>query len=269
MVSNDKVSNMKQIKILSLFLILLVQVDSRAQSEKYGYDVVSLPRSQNLFTSFYINENNQVFIAINGGVYLPKDSLWFLPPAKEFYFTSMAPNVNDTGVFVLANTVDSTKIYYLKSSANGSIKKFHLVTMSKGVYNLIYKNGLCCVWGYDANDSRIGILSSGGIKWLITVKGIISQVQVNDSSEMYFSLKSSIYQLNNRKKVITVNSEISGFDFDRKGNMIVSCREGIGLVSKDSLTIIARGITGLVQYRNENVFVLPRKGGYLYDIHRL
>jgi len=250
--------------IIALILLFIQIGDIAAQDKKYSYDIIGLPPSQTMFTSFYINESNQIFVALNGGVYLPKDSLWFIPPANGHYFTSIAPNVKDTGLFVLANATDSTELYYLKTSVNGSIKKILLTKIGKGCYNLVYKNGLCCIWGYDLETSRIGILSSNGIEWLLAIKGIIRQVQVNDSSEVFFALNNSIYQLRNRRNILTINTAILGFDFDGEGNPIISCSEGIGLANDGKLNIVATGVAGLVQYKNENIFVLPPKGNKLY-----
>ena len=260
---------MKQLLLYISFVLIMPWINiSIAQTGKgeYKYSVISFPSLQTMSTSFYVNETGQVFLPLNGGIYLPKDSVWFLPPSKEYSFTSFAPSLKDTSLFVFANTADHTELYYLKSTVGAAIKKYPMATLEKGLYNIIYKNNTCYVWGYSSGISKIGILLKDEIKWLMNIEGLIRQVQVNDSSEIFFAYKNSIYTLGNRQTVLTLDKTIYGFAFDKSNNLLLSCSDGIGIRNNDKLKIIATEVSGVMEYRNGSLFVLDRSRNTIVQI---
>ena len=258
----------KYILNVVLLLLLIVAAKPHATCQVYKYSEINIPASQGLFSSFYVNEYNQVFLPLNGGIYLPKDSLWFLPPAKGYYFTSFAPNLQDTAFFAMANTADSSELFYLKSSVSAPIKRFSVLKLKKGIYNLIYKNKLCYIWGYSANNSRIGILGNGEVQWILNVNGMVRQIQVDDAAQVYFLLGRSVYKLNSREALLTLDRKIYGFAIDREGRVLVSCADGIGIKDNDKLSIIATGMAGLLENRNDRIFVLSQKSDKLYTVFK-
>jgi hypothetical protein len=247
---------------------MLAPIHVHAQTAIYKYKVYNIPQSQASFNSFYINEGNQIFLPLNGGIYLLKDSLWFISPVKGYYFTSFSPNLKDDALFVLANRSDSSQLFYLKSEKNKPIQRYTLAKFPIGIYNLVYKNGVCYVYGDDPNGSKIGILAKQNINWIFRIKDHIQQVQINESSEIFFALKNAIYQLSNQKKILILNSKINGFDFDSDGKIIVSLEDGIGIYSDGIVEIVASGIKGLIQYKNKSIYVLPTSGKALYQLYQ-
>lgn len=252
---------MKQ-KLVSIFIIILFASATKAQAQlpenNYQKDSISYPETTDIVTSFHVNDNNIVFLALNGGIYLPHDSLWFIPPSKNFYFTAFAPNVKDTSLFVVANTTGNSELYYLKSSIQSPIKRFLVATLEKGIYNLIFKANVCYVWGYCSNISRIGILVNGEVKWLLQLQGVIKQVQVNNDGDIFFTKNNSIFQLGSPKPILTLEKKIFGFDFDKQNNIIVSSMDGVGISIKDKLEFITSEAAGPVQYNHKSAFILNR-----------
>ncbi len=250
------------ITILSFALF----INSSFGQIQYKCKTYNLPINHAVFTSFYVNEVNQILLPFDGGIYMPKDSLWFLPPVKDYYFTSFAPDLKHSAFFVLANHADSSELYYLKSIRKSPVQRCLLAKISKGLYNVIFKNGVCYVWGFDPHESKIGILTENGLNWVFKIKGIIQQVQVNKSGEIFFALGNTIYQLSSQKKILILNSKILGFDFDEEGQIIVSFNEGVGVKNEDVIKIVATGINGIVQYANEKIYVLNPSGSNIYQI---
>ncbi len=257
--------------VLYFFFLLFNTGKLAAQDRenRYVHSTINLPTSQSLITSLFVNEINQVFLPLNGGIYLPKDSLWFIPPSKGYYFTSFAPNVKDTGFFVVANTSDSSELFYLKSSRDASIKRYPVLKLNKGLYNVIFRNNTCYIWGHDTKGSRIGILVNNEIKWLLNLSGVIQQVQVNDSSEIFFALNKAIYKLNNQQIVLSLNKEIHGFCFDKSGNIILSTADWVGVQNEDKIDIIATGMSGLSAYENDSIFIVSNKAQQINIISKL
>lgn len=247
-----------------VFILASSEASSQGQGKGYHYTEIKLPQSPSLFTSFYVNDANQAFLPINGGIFIPKDSSWFLPPSGSYYFTSFAPNLNDTSLFVFANTFDSSELFYLKSSASVPIMRYSVLTLSKGLYNLKFKNNTCYIWGHDSAGSRIGILGDNEIKWLLQVRGVIRQIQIGDSSEILFAMNKGIYRLDTQERVLQLDKEIYGFCTDKKGNIIVSFGNEIGMASGNRIDIISTGVTGLLEFANNTVFILSNKLHTLY-----
>lgn len=242
---------------------------AQQQADDYkSYVSIKLPSLVVPYTSFYVSESNQILLPYQGGIYSLKDSLWFIPPAEGFDFTSFAINFKDTAFFAIANGMDSTEIFYVKSGGKLPIKKYNLYKLQKGIYQLIYKNDVCYVWGYSSKESKIGILTGKGIQWLLSLKGVITQVRINDSSEIFFALDKAIYDLQKRETVMVDEKNIFGFDFDKNQNLVVSCSKGIAIKIGNKLSIIAKNIGGLVACRNERIFVLPPKGNEIYSFYK-
>jgi len=255
------------ITVLLLFLFALEPL-AQEKNVKYKISALSLPKSQNLFHSFFVSDQDKIFLPLNGGIYLPKDSLWFLPASKEYYFTSFAPDLKDTSCFVFANSSTATELYYLKSSKHSAIRKFCIAKLKRGSYAVIYKGSICYVWGHDGEQSKIGFLVNNKIKWLISIKGIIRQVQVDDKGEIFFALENSIHKLSTRQTIVTLASVISGFDFDKSGKIILSCADGIGIQKDKTIEIIATGLSGLIEYQNDVIYVLNSKGSSIFQIQQ-
>jgi hypothetical protein len=222
----------------------------------YDYTNYNIPATAALMTSLYVNENGQAFVPVNGGIFMPRDSAWFMPPAAGKYLTSFAPDLKDTALFVFANTKDSSELYYLKNSSRATIQRVVLSRLSKGIYHAIVKNKVCYIWGVDSVSSRIGILTKQKVRWLFQVKGMIRQVQVNDSAEIFFAMNQTIYKLNDRKIVLQLETPVSGFCFDASDSLLISYENNIARVAGNKIVVLATGVGGLLDYAAGKVFVL-------------
>lgn len=253
-----------------LFILLFSHFYANAQNESinYKYSVLNIPPSKNLFTSFSVTETSDILLPLNGGIYVVNDSLWFIPPSKQYFFTSVATNIIDTGVFVFANTLDSSKLFCLKNSLTAPIQRSLIVQMSKGIYNVIFKNNICYVWGHTGTNSKIGILVNKEVKWLINLKGVIQQVQVNSLNEIYFSLGKSIYQLNNQKKILTLEKEIHGFCFTKDDKIILSSIDGVGIYEHNNISIFASELDGLLEQKSDKLFLVSNKNKQVYILYK-
>jgi hypothetical protein len=268
-----KINIMKYLAVICTisFITLFVRKNSNAQipSRVYTYTSVAFPSSNLLQTSFYVNDANKVFIPLNGGIYMPQDSIWFIPPSKRYIFTSVAIDLKDTGLFVAACSADSSHLFYLKSSTNSPIKRSRLAELTKGIYNLILRNNICYIWGYSGDTSKVGILTDNGVEWLMHFTGVIQQVQVNDRFEIFFSVGNSIYQLNNNTTVLKLTKKIYGFCFDENDKLVVSTDDGVAIVDKGVQLIIAKNVLGIMQQQDEKVYILSNKEHKLYILSKM
>ena len=257
------------ILIICSTTILINKSNGQNNLGKYICKTINLPNSKCLFTSFFVNDLDQVFIPVNGGIYMALDSAWLIPPKRGYYFSSFAPNVKDTGFFTFANTIDSSKLFYLKNSMGLPVKKLNLLTLERGIYNVIFTNNTCYVWGIVGNTSRIGIVLRDQVKWLFNAIGIIKQVQVTDSSEIYFCLNNSIYKLGSRQVILSSPVPIYGFCFNEHGNLFVSTKNGFGHIEGNNLVIVATGVYGIANYRNGKMFVCSNSKGQINILSEL
>jgi len=245
-------------------------LNGSAQSGVASYHMkeIPIPKLHALVSSFYVNEEGHPFLPLNGGIYLPEDSLWFLPPTKENYFTSFAPVIEDTALFVMSNTNDSSVVHYLKTSSGGSVKKIKVAAVKQGIYNLIYKNKICYIWGYEGKYSSIGIVGNGAVNWLFKMNGLIRQVQLNEASDLFFCADSSIFKLNEKKLILKLNETIDGFCFTKSNNLLVSSTAGIGIVNQQELGLIATGVTGKLQAAGNSIFLLALQRNAIFRIEQ-
>jgi hypothetical protein len=233
----------------------------------YKYKIYNVPPSNISLTSFYVNDFDQVLAPVGGGIYMIKENTWFLPPSKEYYFTSFATNLMDSSFFIFGNSRSESKLFYIKIEENEPISRYSLAELEFGKYNIIYKNNIGYVWGVTTEESKIGMITEKGVEWIFEINGIIQQVQVNEKSEVFFSMGNTIYEISNKKKILTLASKIYGFDFNDEGKVVVSFNEGIGIQNDDVIEIIASDIQGLVQFKNKKIYVLPQEGKYLYEFY--
>jgi hypothetical protein len=228
---------------------------------------IPLPQSQVSYSSCYVSDDKSVFLPVGGGIYLPQDSIWFLPPSERYYFTSVAPVLTDTAFFAIGNTASTSELIYVRSSSQKLPIQLQIQSLDKGFYHLIYRNNLCCIWGFSGGHSKIGVLAEKQVKWVFTLKGIITQVQLNDAGEIFFAAGNSIYQLTTGKRLLTYEGKIFGFDFNSKQQIVLSCEQGVGYIDEaNKLNILARQIFGTVTARNNTTFVLPPTGRFMYRI---
>ena len=245
-----------------MFLLLVIHLfwshQEFAQSNHhYTYSVEkSVPGVKPIYSSFSLTRWNHVFVPVDGGIYNLFDSIWFIPPSGDYYFTSVAVNDPDTAFFVVANQNENTKIFYIKASNLKNIKKIELATISKGVYNITYKHSKCVIWGFDNDSCRIGILTTHSVKWLVSIKEPITQVQMNNNSEILFSTTHALRNISTSQLLFTTKERITGFDFDRKNNLVVSYLGGTGIMNGDTLHLISRDIFGLVMCHNDSLYLL-------------
>ncbi|MCF6130905.1 hypothetical protein [Flavobacterium wongokense] len=261
---------MDKSKIHIYLLIVLVSfvTISFKNVDGYKYKAYKIPASKIRLTSFYVNDFDQVLAPIGGGIYLIKEKNWFLPPSKDYYFTSFATNLSDSSFFVFGNTPDASKLYYIKIEEKQPIQRYALAELDLGKYNIIYKSNIGYVWGVGKKKSKIGMVTDKGIKWIFEIEGVINQVQVNDKSEVFFSMGNTIYNIAKQKKVLALASKIYGFDFNDEGKLVVSYNEGIGIKDGDYIDIVATGAEGLVQFKNKKIYVLPQNGQFLYEFYQ-
>ena len=131
---------------------------------------------------------------------------------------------------------------------------------------ITYRKNVCFVWGRNEKQSEIGIVGPKGIQLLYKTKNFISQVQVNDSNEICFSMDSSIYNLNKKKKILTLNESISGFCYDYKNRLIVSAGRNIAMQKDKQLVAIMGNVGGLLDSLGDYVFVLSNKRKRIYSL---
>lgn len=255
----------KQFAILILVILSKPIFGISQGIERRRFDSIILPSSSTFAASFYVSESDDVFVAINGGVFLPKISSWFIPPQKDLFVTSFALNLSDTALFVCGNTEDSTIIYYIKNSSN-KIKRFEVSKIERGAYNLIYKNQTCYIWGGTITNSKIGILTAKGIKWVLKIKGYIPQVQVDDSSKIFFALENSIYNLNKKLVLLRSEEKIYGFAFQKDSTVLVSYLNKLGFLKQGRRAFLDIGTSGIIQNTSKNIFVLAQKANKVLKI---
>lgn len=231
--------------------------------EIYYYKFEKQP---NPFTGFSTDALNDLFLPLHGGIFLPKDSNWLIPPKKGRYFTSFYPNEKDTGFYTISNTSDYSEIHYVKTSYNKTIRESSVCKFEKGIYNLIFKEQFCYIWGYSKNKTKIGILIGNKVKWFFTYNGIINQVQLNYNKEVFFSINNIIYNLSNRKVALNANNKILGFDFDKNNNLIISTQQGTGYYMNTTFKIITKKAFGLLQCSPSSIYILPVKSEVIVEL---
>jgi hypothetical protein len=242
--------------LLAIFSIIPGKAVAQGKDIRYGYEAITMPAGKALRNWFLINDQGSLFVSHEGGIYVLKDSSWFIPPVSNLVFTSYAPVPKDTAIFVVANNEKFSEIYYVKSSTSSAIQKLLLCQLRRGIYNLIVKDQICYVWGYSNGRSKLGIVSGNEVKWLLDVQGIIRQVQVNNASQIHFALGNAVYRLNDTKALLRLDKPINGFCFDKMNNLIASSEQRVGIQKGDQFVIIANGIGGPLQYHDEDIFVL-------------
>ncbi|MDN3548949.1 hypothetical protein [Mucilaginibacter aquaedulcis] len=251
---------MKALKFILLILALAFLNEANAQNSFTGneYRVISYPGPTSRAGSLYVSPFDEVFLSLNGGIYNPKNSFWFIPPSKEYYFTSFAPILKDTAAFVFANTEKESQLFYIKNSFKSPIKPYLILSLPKGAYNIVSKNDICYVYGCANDTSKIGILIRNKVKWLMTIEGLIKQVQVDNDGKICFLYKNSIYELNDRKIILSDKQKLYGFAFDKNNQLIVSGEDGLGIKKNDTLSIIISGVKGIVSCGLNNIFILDQ-----------
>ena len=251
-------------KYIIYFQLLQISITGFSQ-QHYLLKTIKMPASGSIHSSFYVNELNQVFIPLNGGIYVPKDTSWFIKPDGRYYFTSFAPNIQDTGIFVISAQEKNSELFYLKSSLVSGIQKTKFLSLQQGIYELIADKNIFYIWGYDSISSKIGIITRKEVKWIFSTKGFIAQVHINNDS-LYFALGNGVYNLKSMQKTVMSDSRITGFAFDAENNLVISTEKGTGIKKGNVLNLILPGISGLVQIQKNNIYVLPPKGTSLFWI---
>ncbi len=235
-------------------------------NKNYELLAKEMPGKHAMLNNFFVNELNQVFVPISGGVFMPFDSLWLIPPSKKQYITSFSTNDIDTSFYISSNTNDSSLFSYIKLSKSKNIIPFQLLSLKRGSYNLIYSKGVLFVWGFENNKSKIGIVTKKNVNWILNIDGIITQCQFNDKNEIFFSLGNTIYQLDKLKKVAELKSQVFGFCFDKSGKIICSTKDGIGFLENTTMNIIAEGINGNLQSSKNCIYLLPSNSNYIFKL---
>ena len=255
--------------ILPLLLSILLSASGmiygqHEESTAYKLTNILLPRSDFHYRSFFVNDSSNIYIPMNGGIFMPLDSSWYFRPGTQKYYTSLTQYAADSSEFFLVNDKDSTTLYHTNIRKRPSQKKLKITRIKKGLYSVINIMNTCILWGYDGEHSQIGIIKPDGIKWLYQMKGMIQQVQADASAEIYFCLKNSIYRLSDKKIVAQLPSPIYGFDFNNKGKLVISSKEGIGIEKNKTIELIATGIGGLLECRAESIYLLSSIDNQIY-----
>lgn len=242
--------------LLAIVLALPCKTFAQGKDVRFGYEAIAMPAGKTLRNWFLVNDQGSLFVPHEGGIYVLKESSWFIPPVSDFVFTSFAPVPQDTAMFVVANNEKFSEIYYVKSSTSSSIQKLLVCQLRRGIYNLIVKDQVCYIWGYSNGRSKVGIVSGNEVKWVLDVPGIIRQVQISAASQIYFALGNAVYRLDDTKAMLRLNKPINGFCFDKMNNLIASSEQQVGIHSGDHFVVIANGVGGPLQYHDEGIFVL-------------
>lgn len=242
--------------LLAIVSVLPNKTFAQGKDIRYGYEAIAMPVGKTLRNWFLVNDQGSLFVPHEGGIFVLKDSSWFVPPVSDFVFTSFAPVANDTAMFIVANSEKFSEIYYVKSSTSASIQKLLVCQLRRGIYNLIVKDQVCHIWGYCDGRSKVGIVSGNEVKWLLDVPGIIRQVQISPSSQIYFAMGNAVYRLDDTKAMLRMDKPINGFCFDKMNNLIASSEQQVGIHRGDQFVVIASGVGGPLQYHNDDIFVL-------------
>jgi len=232
----------------------------------YRYQVMPIPKEAGLISNFNVASDGSVLIPFKGGILSVRDTSWFISPNKEIYITSFYPLPGENGVYIIGNTKDSTELYYLNLSAEKKIFRLKIAALEKGIYNVIFKKNVCFVWGRNKTESIIGIIGMKGFEPVYKSRRYISQVQLNDSNEVYFSSDSSIFSLSGKRKVLSLLEPISGFCFDYKNRLIVSTSKTIALQKGKELEVIMSNLSGLLDSLDDSIFVLSNKRKRIYRL---
>jgi hypothetical protein len=218
----------------------------------------------NFVPNFYVNEYSKVFVPASGGIYVLNDSAWFIPPSEKSYVTAFAPNLKDTGLFAIDHKSDSNVLLYLKKSSHKTLMTV-VAGLPAGLYQVLSSEGICLVTGYDGKFSRVGIVQPGKVQWLFQYPGLIRQFQVYHD-EIFAAIGKQIFNLNKGENLVGFEDTVDGFCFDALGNLIVATAKGVGIVKKEGMLLLAKGVSGLLQRCNSSIYVLSNKDHALYTI---
>lgn len=221
----------------------------------YGY-----PKSLKYISDFNLNQFANPFIPLNGGIYLPFDTAWYLTPSKSRCILTSEFNLKDTCLNAVLLDQDSCRLYTIKFDKKLNAK-FHIIqSFEKGSYYLRYKKGSLYIWGRSNAHSRIGIVTiKSGIKWIVDIPETITALEIGENGDVLFSVANKIYNLTSNKVILKINTNILGFCLNNYNKIILSTEKGLFQVESNKLSLILSGIDGPIKSKGQNIYLLSNK----------
>lgn len=239
----------------------MISVDSH-----YTFSLYKYKRSNTPIRDFYVNEGGIAFIPLDGGVYLPKDSIWFIPPKKDRYIISFNANPKDTAVFLLTRDSVSSNILYLRAHADEKFKTVKLISFDPGMFNLLYRNKKLYVWGYSKGKYKIGIVTSKKIAWIVNIKDKITAVEISKDDKILFSVDKLIFDALSKKTILVADSPIAGFCIQDNGNFLISNSIGLSTKIKGKTKLLVTGIKGPIKKNGNKIYLVSDEYPILLEI---
>ena len=258
---------------LSLILCILSWCASAQSGEVsigagYLSRIYQFPTSAIPIHSFEVNENGQALVPLNGGIYIPQDTVWLIPPMANQYILSFALNLKDTAVVILTRNDTACQLRYLKTDAALHISSTKILDFQLGLYNLIVKDKIMYVWGISGKSYKIGIVTPTKIKWIIDIPDKITAVEVINKDSVYFATGNAIIDIKARKSILLLDTTISGFVVTDKGKFVVSTPTGIFSNESGKIEAIASGLQGAIRKLNNDIYLLSDKRSLLWKLKR-
>lgn len=261
--------------MVRIFLILIficfgnsyAQNNSISLDNNYNSNTFSFNKQKTEISDFFVNPINQVFIALNGGVFIPNDSIWFLEPKADKEALSYSAIEKDTGFYLItqANQVCYLKYYHIDKEMNINIHT--LTKFEKGRFNLLIKNNKLIIWGVQNGMSKIGTVNKDqNIEWVIEIKEKITSVDIDDKGIVLFSVGKYIYSLNSTKPLFGIDTLINSFCLISADEYLISTPIGLYKKQFSNYQLILQGVEGPVKFKNEKIYLLSNKFSCLYEI---
>jgi hypothetical protein len=241
---------------LNLFVSIHAQSILFRSVNEYSTKEYAFPPTKIPINDFSVIGVENVLIPLNGGIYFPEDSIWFIPPKHSRYIISFALNQEDTSLFLLTRDSNYCSLYYIKAFVNRKMKSIDLLKLEKGLYNLSLNKNILYVWGYTSGNYKIGIWLQNEIKWLVNIKEKITAIDFDEEGNLLFSVGKAIINYNLKIPIAKFDTTILGFSYINKNKLIIS--SAIGIFSKDDnkYDFLGDGIQGATKNTEKCIFIL-------------
>ncbi len=262
-------------KLLSSLTAILIGFISIGQtsnrfsvSPEYSVTIYGLVSSNLPSSDFYVSEAGQAFVPINGGVYNPKDSTWFIPPKAGRIISSFSANAIDSAIILAYKENDSSTIHYLKANRKLGFDDAILASLDPGFYNVNYKNNTLVIWGRNKGLYRIGYLGRDSLKWVVNIPEKISSVFLDNHGTIYFSAANKIINYNINEVVAQLDTTITGFSFLESRFLVVSTPQGVYTNESGNFKAIATDLDGLIKTYGKDVYILSNRKSLLVKLSK-
>ncbi len=260
---------MKKILVSLLFYLTITPIFGQLKincSDKVSDSkLYKLPHS-NFYSKNIEVFDQEIFLSIGGGIFLPKDSIWILKPSINRQIISFAINHTDSSLIVLQKIDTLLELTIIKLKQNSSSEKLSkkICTIEKGNYSLFYKNSTLFVWGYSNGNYKIGSLNNGKIVWLLSMNKKITAIDLDYRNHLLLSMNNKIVDYNDSKVLVKCDTTIQGFSCITDGTYLISCSSGLYKCQKGNSILIANGLFGALRFLRNEIYLLSTSKSYLW-----